>query len=56
MTRYVDVASHSDAESVDEVFVCELFGLVPFKDDGGKFGADNIGVWVAFSPQVDVTA
>jgi hypothetical protein len=50
VTRYVDIAAHSDAESVDEVLVCCLFGLVPFKDDGGEFGADYVGVWVAFGP------
>jgi hypothetical protein len=33
-----------------------LFGLVPFKDDCGEFGADYVGVWVAFGPQVDVAA
>jgi hypothetical protein len=50
VTRYVDITAHSDAESVDEVFVCDLFGLVQFKDDGGEFGTDNVGVWVAFGP------
>jgi hypothetical protein len=50
MTCNVDVSAHSYAESVDEVLVCCLFGLVPFKDDGGEFGADYVGVWVAFGP------
>ena len=33
-----------------------MFGLVPFKDDRGKFGADYVRVWVSFGPQVDVAA
>jgi hypothetical protein len=50
VTRYVDVATHAYAESVDEVLVCGLFGLVPIKDDGGEFGADYIRVGVTFGP------
>jgi hypothetical protein len=50
VTRYVDIAAHPNAKSVDEVFVRCLFGFVPFKDDGGEFGADYVGVWVAFGP------
>jgi hypothetical protein len=50
MTCYVDIAAHSHAQAVDEVLVCCLFSLVPFKDDGGEFGADYVRVWVSFSP------
>ena len=50
MTRNVDIAAHSDAQAVDEVLVCCLFGLVPFKDDGGEFGAHYVRVWVSFGP------
>jgi hypothetical protein len=50
MTCHVDIAAHSYAESVDEVLVCCLFGLVPFKDNCGEFGTDYVRVGVAFGP------